>query len=54
MSDTTTSNSHENKGSGADHRPDALGTIGAGEFETSRRHWEYDDDDDSSVIRSIN
>ena len=51
MSDTTTSNSHENKGSGADRRPDAVGTIGAGEVEISR--WEPDDDDDSSVIRGI-
>jgi hypothetical protein len=51
MSDTTTLNSHGNNGSGADRRPDSVGTIGAGEVEISR--WECEDDDDSSVIRGI-
>jgi hypothetical protein len=52
MSDTTTPNSHENKGSGANRRSDSVGTIGAPEVEISR--WECDDDDDSSVIRGTN
>ena len=52
MRDTTTSNSHGNKGSGADRQPESVDAIGEGEFEISR--WECDDDDDSSVIRCIN
>ena len=51
MSDTTTSKSHGNTGSGADRQPDSVGANGAGGAETSR--WECDDDDDSSVICGI-
>jgi hypothetical protein len=51
MSDTTTSKSHGNKGSGPDRQPDSVGANGAGEIEIIR--WECDDDDDSSVIRGI-